>query len=156
MYVNVTRPSGPAMTSSMHAINHLDVNEVNKANEMLNKGYKPYIRSPFNVWSEVVQGEDGATNFMTGAGGFLQSIFNGFFGIRLHLDHLEIKRPTLPDKCRKLFANGFSYLNSKFTLKLAAKKVQITFTKLGDELMMMTDDAKETILIAENITCERH
>ena len=156
MYVNVTRPSGPAMTSSMHAINHLDVNEVNKANEMLNKSYKPYIRSPFNVWSEVVQGEDGATNFMTGAGGFLQSIFNGFFGIRLHLDHLEIKCPRLPEKCRKLFGYGFSYLNSKFTVKLAAKTVQIIFTKLGDELIMMRDDAKETILIAENITCEKH
>ena len=78
IYGNATRNSGPAMSSSMYAINYLDVDEVLKGNEMLEKSFRPYIRQPFNVWSEVVEGETGATNFMTGAGGFLQTIFNGF------------------------------------------------------------------------------
>lgn len=52
-YSNVTRDDGPAMSFSMYAISYLDANDEQSANEMLQKSFKPYIRSPFNVWSEV-------------------------------------------------------------------------------------------------------
>lgn len=48
-YENVTRFTGPAMTWSMHAINHLDLNEIEKADVLLIKSYENYIRPPFMV-----------------------------------------------------------------------------------------------------------
>lgn len=53
------------MTNSIFAINYLDINDHKKAEELFDKSYKPYIRSPFFVWSEVVE-NDGAVNFITG------------------------------------------------------------------------------------------
>lgn len=152
-YGSATRSSGPAMSNSMYAINYLDVDDERRANEMLSETYKPYIRQPFNVWSEVVEGEDGATNFMTGAGGFLQTIFNGFLGIRLHLDRLEIRNPRLPKNCTKLRVKGFSYLNSKFELKREMKKVSLNFYKLNDE-MELTMNGNNAIRIIEDQNCK--
>lgn len=48
------------------------------------------------MWSEVITGEIGAINFMTGSGGFLQALLNGYAGIRIFLDRLEINTPRLP------------------------------------------------------------
>lgn len=153
LYGNATSRSGPAMTFSMYAINYLDVNDEPKANEMLKKSFEPHVRRPFNVWSEVVEGEEGATNFITGAGGFLQTIFNGFLGIRLNLNSLEIRNPRLPETCERIFVKGFSYLNSRFELKLTATETLLTFFALNDELTMKLDD-DEKALINENVSCK--
>jgi protein-glucosylgalactosylhydroxylysine glucosidase len=153
IYGNTTRSDGPAMTSSMMAINYLDVHDENKANEMLRQSYKPYVRQPFNVWNEVVEGEIGATNFITGAGGFLQTIFNGFMGIRVHWDRLEIKNSKLPDNCTAIKIAGFSYLNSKFELELGDDGKFIKFVELNDKLNMKMDD-EEIMVIRAYVLCE--
>lgn len=153
LYGNATRSSGPAMTFSIYAINYLDVNDEPKANNMLRKSFEPHVRRPFNVWSEVVENEDGATNFITGAGGFLQTIFNGFLGIRLNLNSLEIRNPRLPETCERICINGFSYLKSKFQLKVTKTATFLTFVTLNDELRMKLDD-EEIVLIDENVSCE--
>lgn len=151
-YANCTAKSGPAMTYSMFAINHLDIGDVKDANEMLMKSYKPYIRAPFNVWSEVVEGEEFAANFITGAGGFLQAIFNGFFGIRIHLDCLEIKLPQLPETATRMRVSGLSYLNSKFEIGVMKTETFLKFTHLNDELVLKIDDDND-IEIIENFQC---
>lgn len=48
-YENVTRTTGPAMTWAMHTINHLDLNEIDKADAVFLRSYQSYVRSPFNV-----------------------------------------------------------------------------------------------------------
>ena len=153
MYGDATRSTGPAMSNSMYAINYLDVDAVDKANEMLAKTFQPYLRQPFNVWSEVVEGETGATNFMTGAGGFLQTIFNGFLGIRVHLTHLEIRNPRLPKNLTKLEINGISYLSSKFQVSLMTSGKFISFTSLKDEFKIKIGNA-ENVLVQENVFCK--
>lgn len=153
LYANATRSSGPAMTFSIYAINYLDVNDEPKANEMLKKSFEPHVRRPFNVWSEVVEGEEGATNFITGAGGFLQTIFNGFLGIRLNLNCLEIRKPRLPENCDRIVVKGISYLKSKYELNLTKREMLLTFITLSDELTLTLDD-QEAIWIEENVPCE--
>lgn len=105
-YGNVTRKNGPAMTWSMHAIGHLDIGEV-PSKELFDRTYVPYVRRPFYVWNEYVDGVlDGASNFITGAGGFLQLIMYGYAGIRINADSLTIERSTLPPQTHKLKLNG--------------------------------------------------
>ena len=49
IYENATRLDGPAMTWSMHAIGHLELNEDAKAEVLLNRSYQPYLVEPFKV-----------------------------------------------------------------------------------------------------------
>lgn len=152
-YVHATRESGPAMTYSMFAINYLDIGDVKDANEMLGRSYKPYIRQPFNVWSEVSEGQDGAANFITGAGGFLQVIFNGFFGIRVHVEYLEIKNPRLSEKCSRMKIKGILYLNSTFEIEIKDDSAYFTFTRLHDNLIFSSND-KTKIKVVESVACK--
>lgn len=152
-YVHATRKSGPAMTYSMFAINYLDIHDVSDANEMLDRSYKPYIRKPFNVWSEVVEGEEGASNFITGAGGFLQAIFNGFLGIRIHLKYLELKNPQLPERCNRINVKGILYMNSVFDINIDNNTSSFRFSKLRDTLVYILNENIE-FEILESISCK--
>lgn len=106
-YANVTRSNGPAMTWSMHAIGHLEVDSTPPSEQIFNHTFIPYIRSPYFVWNEYVNGvPDGASNFITGAGGFLQLIMYGFAGIRINSDSLSLGHSQLPPKTTKLKLNG--------------------------------------------------
>lgn len=104
-YENVTRPSGPAMTWSMHAIGHLDMGMA-PTKQLFNRTYAPYIKKPFYVWSENAIGDAGAKNFLTGAGGFLQLIMYGYAGIRISAISMTITHPTLPPDTKQLKLKG--------------------------------------------------
>lgn len=107
LYSNLTRLNGPAMTWSMHAIGHLDIDTQPLSESMFNRTFVPYLRSPYFVWNEYVNGvPNGAGNFITGAGGFLQLIMYGFAGIRINVDSLSISRPQLPPNTNELKFNG--------------------------------------------------
>ncbi|XP_061397704.1 protein-glucosylgalactosylhydroxylysine glucosidase [Musca vetustissima] len=101
LYENVTRQSGPAMTWSMFAINFFEIGLMNKADFYFLKGYRKYVRPEFKVWSETEIGFNGSTNFLTGIGGFLQSIIFGYAGIQFemrdNITQMSIRNPaTLP------------------------------------------------------------
>lgn len=105
-YENVTRTNGPAMTWSMHAIGHLDIDEI-PDEQQFRHTFEPYVRMPYYVWNEYVDGvEDGASNFITGAGGFLQLILYGYVGIRIQTDSMTIDKTKLPPHTERLKLNG--------------------------------------------------
>lgn len=79
-YENRTDNSGPAMTWAMFAIGHWDVGDVDEAQSLFNRSYAN-VQEPFGVWTETPTG--GTTNFITGAGGFLQGVISGLAGVRL-------------------------------------------------------------------------
>lgn len=80
---------------------------------MFNRTYVPYLRSPYFVWNEYVNGvSDGAGNFITGAGGFLQLIMFGYAGIRINIDSLSIRKSQLPPNTSELKLNGKTIENS--------------------------------------------
>lgn len=107
LYANLTRSNGPAMTWSMHAIGHLEIDSKPLSELMLNRTYVPYLRSPYFVWNEYVNGvPNGAGNFITGAGGFLQLIMYGYAGIRMNVGSLTIRKPQLPPNTSELKLNG--------------------------------------------------
>lgn len=63
----------------------------------------------------MIQGEKGATNFITGSGGFLQTILNGYAGIKIFIDRLEIRNPRLPYMTDNLRISGIMN-NNKLTV----------------------------------------
>lgn len=65
------------------------------------------------MWNEIVTDADGsnsgAHNFLTGAGGFLQSLLSGYAGLKLRLDGLHIDRPQLPATATGLSLTGMLF-----------------------------------------------
>uniref|UniRef100_A0A182K3N7 Glycoside hydrolase family 65 central catalytic domain-containing protein n=1 Tax=Anopheles christyi TaxID=43041 RepID=A0A182K3N7_9DIPT len=149
LYSMVTRPDGPAMTWAIHTIGHLDLNELDQAATMFHKSYKQYLRAPFNVWSENGDGADGAGNFITGAGGFLQSLINGYAGVRLRHGMLVINNPRLPPGTTRLFLPELNYGGVKFALDVEPNGFRITFgaepVESFENLTLLVDDVERDL-----------
>lgn len=108
LYKNVTSSKGMAMTWSMHGIAYLDVG-MTPTRQLFNRSHVPYIRKPFYVWNESVDATSpAASNYLSGAGGFLQLIMYGYAGIRIKTDSMKITNPTLPPRTIKMKLNGLS------------------------------------------------
>ncbi|XP_041778419.1 protein-glucosylgalactosylhydroxylysine glucosidase-like isoform X1 [Anopheles merus] len=149
LYSMVTRPDGPAMTWAIHTIGHLDLNELDHAAAMFRKSYKQYLRAPFHVWSENGDGADGAGNFITGAGGFLQSLINGYAGVRLRHGKLVIDNPRLPPATTRLFIPELNFAGVKFALDIGQSGFRITFGAAAGEsfekLTLLVDDLEREL-----------
>ncbi|CAF1060401.1 unnamed protein product [Adineta steineri] len=124
-YEPLTRADGPAMTWSMHSIGFIELGDFDKAQQLFERSYQTYVRPPFNVWTEAQSGV-GAVNFITGAGGFLQSVIFGYGGIRLTLDQIEFKpRGHLPNQAKKLIFHGIKYQGYALDLTIGDKMYEV-------------------------------
>lgn len=104
-YAPVTSLDGPAMTWGMHAIGFVDLEQYETAEPLFNQSFAN-AQPPFYVWTETPKG--GAVNFLTGAGGFLQTVTFGYPGIRIGGDGLRLK-PVLPGGASFLRVRGISF-----------------------------------------------
>ncbi len=78
--------------------------------------YKGYLRPPFNALAETPRND--GTNFITGAGGFLQQLIYGFTGLRLNEDGLTKKYSMMvPSSIKKLRLKNFKVRNKKFDME---------------------------------------
>merc|ERR1712232_1326196 len=85
-YSKVTDNAGPAMTWGVHATGYLRAGKEDSAALNFNRSFAN-VRWPFDVWTETPFG--GATNFITGAGGFLQTVIFGYNGVQIGKDYLD-------------------------------------------------------------------
>ena len=93
VYANDTDLGSVAMTWGMFAVGWLEAGEQAKAEATFERGYSN-IKPPFAVWTETPGG--GTVNFITGAGGFMQSVVFGYGGLRLREERLDLRQPPLP------------------------------------------------------------
>lgn len=89
-YDPITDPNGPAMTWAIFAVGWINAGNFSMAAPHFQRGYAN-VHPPFNVWTESPTG--GTVNFITGAGGFLQSAIFGTSGMRLVSDGLTFLPP---------------------------------------------------------------
>lgn len=71
----------------------------------------------------------GAVNFITGAGGFLQTVIYGYGGFRLKDSELAFN-PTLPPNVTKMTIR-VHYLGSQMDFVISEEKVSITVVSAG-------------------------
>lgn len=151
IYERLTDPHGPAMTWSMFAVNWLAIQDFNKANKAFMQ-QRNNIQGPFYIWSEEPQGY-GAVNFLTGVGGYLQSILYGYVGLRIRKDGITFT-PTFPPgtnvKKSRLFLYGLKFQNSilnfemgRFSyilqlVKFTSKRFTKVIVRSGGETSVMT------------------
>ena len=90
--------------------------------------YLPNFPYFLQVWTEVLQGPDaGATNFLTGMGGFLQSVMFGYGGLRLRADRLDLD-PELPPSSTELHIIGLTYLGNTMDMFVTEAQIMISVT----------------------------
>eukprot|EP00056_Hartaetosiga_gracilis_P020296 m.18606 g.18606 ORF g.18606 m.18606 type:complete len:460 (+) comp8334_c0_seq2:55-1434(+) len=114
-YANVTDIHGPAMTWSMFSIGYKDIGLNSIAESYFWESFSNNINGDYLVWSEVIGG-GGAQNFITGVGGFLQCLWAGYGGIRIHNDRLEISNPIPLPSTSSFELHGVSYLEHSFDM----------------------------------------
>ncbi|XP_058818368.1 protein-glucosylgalactosylhydroxylysine glucosidase-like [Topomyia yanbarensis] len=146
-YSYVTRSDGPAMTWAIHTIGHLDLEQYELARAMFDKSYKQYMRAPYNVWSENGDGTEGAGNFITGAGGFLQSIINGYAGVRLRHGELVITHPMVLPQTSRLYIPEINYMGVKIFLDIKPNQVLLGFKEGSnmDAVKVFVDDVEQNL-----------
>jgi len=81
------------------------------------------------VWTENKK-KDGATNFITGMGGFLQALLFGYGGVRLREKSLELDPVLLPG-CSEMRFMGVDYMSSSISLTVVDRNMTITLTSAG-------------------------
>ncbi|OQV25428.1 Acid trehalase-like protein 1 [Hypsibius exemplaris] len=130
-YREITVLTGPAMTWSMFAVGYLELGRRKDADVLFAK-YTEHSQAPFGVWSEYAGG-DGAVNFLTGMGGFLQSVINGYGGFRLRSDHLAFNPMALPGTTR-WSVTGAKYLGChlNFAFDFTTDTIAVTLGAVPD------------------------
>lgn len=121
-YANVTDPGGPAMTWGMHSLGYLGLEMWEEASANFNRSFANTANSPYLIWQETPTG--GATNFLTGAGGFLQGVLNGYGGVRIGKDGMHLY-PKLIDGSEGLVFRSLHFVGCKIDVKVGTDEVTV-------------------------------
>uniref|UniRef100_H2ZEB2 Protein-glucosylgalactosylhydroxylysine glucosidase n=1 Tax=Ciona savignyi TaxID=51511 RepID=H2ZEB2_CIOSA len=126
-YAYCTSAHGPAMTWGMFSINLLDVDEYKEAGVMYRRQLKN-IHAPFDIWSENADGS-GAVNFLTGIGGYLQSILYGYLGLRYFNNSVSFNPTLIPgfvsDTSHGIIIQGFKYISLSLDVSYNTTSINI-------------------------------
>ena len=101
----------------------LDVGDDAAAAGYFTQGYSVYARPPFYTWHEGNStdgsAEQGAPNLVTGAGGFLQSVWAGYGGVRFDRSDgaLTLKAPRPLPNSTRLVLRGLHFLGARLDVE---------------------------------------
>jgi trehalose/maltose hydrolase-like predicted phosphorylase len=155
-YAERTDINGPAMTWGMFAINYLDLQNFTSAARYFNMSFQDNLHAPLQVWTETPGGN--AVNFITGAGGFLQTVIMGYPGLRLALGGIEMS-PLCPEGVTHLKIRQFQYLGNSLNFEfwcsseeaLYPYKVALTLTASapGAQTLQFAELSSESVVTVE-------
>lgn len=100
----IDQKDGPAMSYSVYCVQYARMGEADKAYEMLRRCYEPNLRKPFGVISETPTSNN--PYFMTGAGGLLQAVLNGFCGLQITDEGIVQLPSVLPSHWKRVTVTG--------------------------------------------------
>jgi trehalose/maltose hydrolase-like predicted phosphorylase len=121
LFFPLTCRENAGMTTPMHTVVWLSLGEDVKAAGEFNRSMHAACYGAFNVRNEVDKHADitgghfDNTHFLTGDGGFLQALINGYGGLRIVIDGLRLLQPTLPDSVGTLTLRHVAWRGGKFT-----------------------------------------
>ena len=93
--------------------------------EFFKFSYKPYLRGPFNVLAETPTNM--STNFLTGAGGFLQQVLFGYTGLRITENGLVKKySPMLPKGVKEVTITNLKFRGKYYDVVVKGGTTKLT------------------------------
>ncbi len=112
--------SGAMMGTEFYPILAAQISDRNAIRQLLLPLSQPYLRSPFNVIAETPRNEN--TNFITGAGAFLQQFVFGYTGMRLAANGFERRYPpALPPGITQITLKNVIVRGKRETLTFSAR-----------------------------------
>ena len=126
--------NGPAMTDFIHTIGWCSLGETERCRRAFDRGQRNQ-QPQFGIWTETVDPEYhpndmGCYNFLTGAGGALQGIVHGYFGLKVMDDCLEGRVAWDGDLfVDKLEMRGLTWRGVKLDVLSNAVTTQVLVTK---------------------------
>lgn len=104
-YVDKIDPQhGPAMSYAVFCVQYARMGDAEKAYEMFLHSFRPNQRPPFNVLAETPASNN--PYFMTGAGGLLQAVINGFCGLQITEEGVTQLPAVLPLHWKRVTVKG--------------------------------------------------
>ncbi|GGV29422.1 kojibiose phosphorylase [Streptomyces longisporoflavus] len=153
-YAARTDPDGPAMTDSVHAIDAAAIGEPGcSAYTYLERSIRPFVRGPFNLFSEARGDKAGATdplsgspaqNFTTGQGGFLQVFTNGLTGQRMREDSVHLDPMLPPQLAEGVRLNGQHWQGRTYDIAVGAHETTVRLTR-GEPFEIETPQGKQIV-----------
>lgn len=116
--------SGPAMTSSIHALLAARLGRPDAAERYFRDAYRPFVRGPFLQFSEKRSLD--RCYFATGAGGVLQSVLYGFGGLDWERFDGTAYPVALPSSWKKLTVTGIRRGGKTYRLEVTPNKRTLT------------------------------
>jgi trehalose/maltose hydrolase-like predicted phosphorylase len=124
-YAAVTDPGGPAMTWGMHSVGYIELGAGYEAEAAANFNRSfANAQPPFLVWTETPTG--GTPNFLTGAGGFLQTALQGYSGLRVGDAGVALAPLGLPEGARGCKIRGLAYLGARLDVEWDGSAVRLS------------------------------
>jgi trehalose/maltose hydrolase-like predicted phosphorylase len=107
--------NGPAMSFAVLCLLHARLGNTDKAYQLFTQSYKPNEVPPFGVLAETA----GGTNpyFATGAGGFLQTLLNGFGGLDITKTGIVQLKTRIPSAWKSLTLKGVGVEKKTFVVR---------------------------------------
>ncbi|GAA5861901.1 hypothetical protein JCM8547_008590 [Rhodosporidiobolus lusitaniae] len=132
-YSQQNSASGPSMTYSMFSIIAAQLSPAGCASySYFLQAAQPYSRLPYYQFSEQTNdvfasnnGTNPAFTFLTGHGGFLQTLAHGYTGYRSRLDRLYFD-PNLPPQFGGYTVKGLKHQGTSFDVSVMATNTTIT------------------------------
>ncbi len=106
---------GPAMTHAIFSILYSRLGQPQKAFEAFKAGYMPNKRPPFGVLAETATGNN--PYFLTGAGGMVQAMLNGFGGLEITSAGIIQLKTKLPSQWKSLQLTGIGVERKNYVVK---------------------------------------
>lgn len=100
----IDQKDGPAMSYSVYCVQYARMGEADKAYAMFRRCYEPNLKKPFGVISETPTSNN--PYFMTGAGGLLQAVLNGFCGLQITDEGIVQLPSALPSHWKRVTVTG--------------------------------------------------
>ena len=135
-YDKLYDPDGPGMTKFINLIGYARAGKSEKVDENYDQGTANQQRE-FGIWTETPDPEYhpsdmGCYNFLTGAGGMLQGIVHGFFGLRIDsADKLSGKVTWLKRYGGELRFDGLKWHGREFNI--VATEAETSVEEVGVE-----------------------
>ncbi|MEV8313778.1 discoidin domain-containing protein [Streptomyces sp. NPDC059900] len=153
-YAARTDPDGPAMTDSVHAVDAASIGEPGcSAYTYLERSIRPFVRGPFNLFSEARGDKAGATdplsgspaqNFTTGQGGFLQVFTHGLTGQRLRENSVHLDPMLPPQLSEGVKLDGQHWQGRTYDIAVGAHETTVRLTH-GEPFEIETPQGKQVV-----------
>eukprot|EP00054_Salpingoeca_dolichothecata_P011086 m.61669 g.61669 ORF g.61669 m.61669 type:complete len:164 (+) comp19291_c0_seq2:2075-2566(+) len=123
------------MTAPIHVVSLLRVGKLEEAVAELNRSafaacYGPFnVRNEVDVHSNIVGGHFNNSHFLTGDGGYLQALFNGFAGVIIDSQGLILRKPYLVPGTESITLVAIHFRGFRITYKVSKGLINISYAQ---------------------------